>query len=44
MDWFDVALHGTPWLLLIRAVVVTLRDRQRKAAVGAPGGSAAGKS
>ena len=43
MDWFDVALHGTPWLLLIRAVVVTLRDRQRKAAVGAPGGSAAGK-
>ena len=44
MDWFDVALLGTPWLQLTRAVVVTLRDRPRKAAVGAPGGSAAGKS
>lgn len=32
MDWFDVALHGTPWLLLIRAVVVNLRDRNKKPA------------
>lgn len=23
MDWFDFVLHGTPWVLLIRAVVVT---------------------
>ncbi len=22
MDWFDLALHGLPWLLLIRLVVV----------------------
>lgn len=32
MDWFDVALHGTPWLLLIRAVAITLRDRNKKPA------------
>ncbi len=24
IDWFDVVLHGTPWLLLIRLVVVTI--------------------
>lgn len=24
MDWFDVLLHGTPWLLLLRLVVVSL--------------------
>ncbi len=22
MDWFDVVLHGTPWVLLIRALVL----------------------
>ena len=23
MDWFDFALHGTPWVLFIRALIVT---------------------
>ncbi|AEI52195.1 hypothetical protein [Runella slithyformis] len=23
MDWFDFVLHGTPWVLLIRALTVT---------------------
>lgn len=27
MDWFDVALHGTPWLLLIISTVLNLRKR-----------------
>ena len=22
MDWFDVVLHGTPWVLLLRAIVL----------------------
>tara|TARA_B100000809_G_C14843399_1_gene425607 strand:- start:108 stop:329 length:222 start_codon:yes stop_codon:yes gene_type:complete len=22
MDWFDVLLHGTPWILLIRIIVI----------------------
>jgi hypothetical protein len=22
MDWFDVVLHGTPWVLLIRVLVI----------------------
>lgn len=24
IDWFDVLLHGTPWLLLARALVLKL--------------------
>lgn len=24
MDWFDVLLHGTPWILLIRLAVLRL--------------------
>lgn len=31
MDWFDVALHGLPWLMLIRAIVIALRGKQKKA-------------
>ncbi len=23
MDWFDFVLHGTPWVLFIRALIVT---------------------
>lgn len=26
VDWFDVALHGTPWLLLIRLGVMKLKS------------------
>jgi hypothetical protein len=22
MDWFDVLLHGTPWILLFRALII----------------------
>lgn len=22
IDWFDVLLHGTPWLLLIRLIII----------------------
>lgn len=29
MDWFDTALHGTPWLMLIRALALEARDRMR---------------
>jgi len=25
MDWFDLALHGTPWVVLVLAVVARLR-------------------
>lgn len=25
MDWFDLAWHGLPWLLLLRLVVLKLR-------------------
>ncbi|WP_299058538.1 hypothetical protein [uncultured Polaribacter sp.] len=25
-DWFDVLLHGTPWLLLVISVVLKLYD------------------
>lgn len=24
MDWFDLAMHGTPWILLIRALLLPL--------------------
>lgn len=29
MDWFDFALHGTPWVLLFRALFLQFRDRMR---------------
>ncbi|MFN3587989.1 MAG: hypothetical protein ACK4UP_01320 [Spirosomataceae bacterium] len=28
MDWFDVALHGTPWVLLIRAIIIQLTQKK----------------
>lgn len=28
MDWYDVILHGTPWILLIRAVVIQLKNKK----------------
>ncbi len=27
MDWFDVALHGTPWVMLILSLGVLMRNR-----------------
>ena len=27
MDWFDVLLHGLPWVLLIRVIIVKLTTR-----------------
>jgi hypothetical protein len=27
MDWFDVALHGTPWAMLIVSLVVLMGNR-----------------
>ena len=27
MDWFDVVLHGAPWLLLIRILLLKLLKR-----------------
>jgi hypothetical protein len=27
IDWFDLVLHGTPWLLLAAKLVVVARDR-----------------
>ena len=27
MDWFDLALHGTPWVLLLRLVVLKAMGR-----------------
>ncbi len=29
MDWFDLVLHGTPFLLLIRLVIITLLNRKK---------------
>jgi hypothetical protein len=26
MDWFDVLLHGTPWLFLITAIIFKVKD------------------
>lgn len=31
MDWFDALLHGFPWIMLLRALTLELRDRLRKA-------------
>jgi hypothetical protein len=27
MDWLDLVFHGLPWLLLLRLVVLKLRDQ-----------------
>ena len=32
MDWFDVVLHGTPWVLLIRLSIVTAVNAVRQGA------------
>ena len=29
MDWFDLLLHGLPWLLLLRLLIVALLRRLR---------------
>lgn len=29
MDWFDLAMHGLPWLLLGRAVVIQLLPKTK---------------
>lgn len=26
-DWFDVVLHGLPWVLLVRLIIVTLTKK-----------------
>jgi len=30
MDWFDVFLHGLPWILLIRLTILTILNRIKK--------------
>lgn len=25
MDWFDVAFHGLPWVMLFRAIVISFK-------------------
>lgn len=30
MDWFDVFLHGTPWLLLICSLILNLASKKDK--------------
>ncbi len=29
LDWFDLLLHGSPWVLLIAKVVLLLLDRSK---------------
>lgn len=29
MDWFDVVLHGTPWILLIRLGLIKLLGKKK---------------
>ncbi len=29
MDWLDLLMHGTPWLLFIRAATLAIRNRQK---------------
>lgn len=29
MDWFDVVLHGTPWLILLYALVYQLLEKRQ---------------
>ena len=29
IDWFDLVLHGTPWVLLIVKAIVTLTQKQQ---------------
>lgn len=28
-DWFDLAMHGTPWILLIRALILHFKGGSR---------------
>lgn len=28
-DWFDLAMHGTPWVLFLRALFLHLRNRNK---------------
>jgi hypothetical protein len=30
IDWFDVLLHGLPWVLLIRLVFISIVNQQKK--------------
>ncbi len=30
MDWGDLAFHGLPWVLLIRALVVQAMDKRKR--------------
>lgn len=30
IDWFDLVLHGSPWLLLLGKAVVSLRDARAR--------------
>lgn len=30
MDWLDLAMHGLPWLLLIRIIVLKLFSKKEK--------------
>ena len=27
IDWFDLALHGTPWALLVLKIAISLKQR-----------------
>ena len=27
IDWFDLVLHGTPWVLLILKIIISLKQR-----------------
>lgn len=29
MDWLDLAFHGTPWILLIRALIVQIMAKKK---------------
>ncbi|MDN3203388.1 hypothetical protein [Algoriphagus sediminis] len=29
MDWFDLLLHGTPWILLLFSLIAILLDRKK---------------
>ena len=30
MDWFDLAMHGTPWVMLLIALSLKLKDSLKK--------------
>ncbi len=27
MDWFDILLHGLPWILLIRVIIINITQK-----------------